>query len=325
MNILHRQCPRKLLRAGFAWIAALAVLGPAAAAAQDCFFVHCQDRPPGYVPQPQPDWQGDPWDRGGWQQRGPQWQQGDPGWQQDPRWQEGDPDEWEGEPDWQPPPPPWHEPPPNPYGAPYWRREPPPYTREDLTYLRIYAAPAGERFPVPALRLSDVHPAFLRRSVHYPTSEAAGTIVIDPQQHFLYFVQGGGRAIRYGVGVGRAGFGWSGVATIHHKQAWPDWYPPRQMIARQPEIWRVVTDLPGGLGMPGGPRNPLGARALYLWQGDRDTLFRIHGTVEPWTIGSNVSSGCIRMINQDVIDLYRRVPIGAKVVVLATRQTTALR
>ncbi len=144
--------------------------------------------------------------------------------------------------------------------------------------------------------------------------------MIDPQQHFLYFIEGGGRAVRYGVGVGRTGFGWSGVASVHHKQAWPDWFPPPEMIKRQPEIRRVVTELDGGLGMPGGPRNPLGARALYLFQGNKDTLYRIHGTVEPWTIGRNVSSGCIRMINQDVIDLYARAPIGAKVIVLSARE-----
>ncbi len=169
--------------------------------------------------------------------------------------------------------------------------------------------------------MSDVDPVYLRRSVYYPTDESPGTIIIDPQRHFLYFVEGGGRAIRYGVGVGRTGFGWSGVATVHNKQAWPDWYPPKEMIWRQPEIRAKMSELQGGLGMPGGARNPLGARALYLYQGNKDTLYRIHGTVEPWTIGTNVSSGCIRMINQDVIDLYERAPIGAKVVVLSSRDT----
>jgi hypothetical protein len=109
----------------------------------------------------------------------------------------------------------------------------------------------------------------------------------------------GGRAIRYGVGVGRQGFGWSGIATIHDKQEWPDWYPPKEMIQRQPELMKVMSELQSGIGMHGGPRNPLGARAMYLWQGNKDTLFRIHGTVEPWTIGKSVSSGCIRMINQE--------------------------
>src|SRR5450759_3665232 len=145
-----------------------------------------------------------------------------------------------------------------------------------------------------------------------------GTL-IDPHNHFLYLVQGGGRALRYGVGVGRQGFGWSGAATIHNKQEWPDWYPPKEMIQRQPELRRQMSELQGGLGMPGGPRNPLGSRAMYLWQGNKDTLYRIHGTVEPWTIGKSVSSGCIRMINQDVMDLYQRTPVGARVVVLSVR------
>jgi lipoprotein-anchoring transpeptidase ErfK/SrfK len=123
--------------------------------------------------------------------------------------------------------------------------------------------------------------------------------------------------LRYGVGVGRQGFSWAGTATINDKQEWPDWYPPKEMIERQPQLRVQLSQLQSGLGVPGGPRNPLGARALYLWQNNKDTLYRIHGTVEPWTIGTRVSSGCIRMINQDAIDLYRRVPLGTRVVVLA--------
>jgi lipoprotein-anchoring transpeptidase ErfK/SrfK len=186
-------------------------------------------------------------------------------------------------------------------------------------YAALYAPVSGERFPIPAVRLSDINPTYLRTAVFYPTHEQPGTIIIDPQNHFLYLIQGGGRALRYGVGVGRQGFGWSGVATIHDKQEWPDWYPPKEMIERQPELRRQMSELQSGLGMPGGPRNPLGARAMYLWQGNKDTLYRIHGTVEPWTIGRSVSSGCIRMINQDVIDLYQRTPVGARVVVLSSR------
>jgi lipoprotein-anchoring transpeptidase ErfK/SrfK len=159
--------------------------------------------------------------------------------------------------------------------------------------------------------LSEIGAQYLRTAVIYRTSEAPGTIVIDPQNHYLYFVEGGGQAIRYGVGVGREGFGWSGVATIQDKQEWPDWYPPKEMIQRQPELRRQMSELQGGLGMPGGPGNPLGSRAMYLWQGNKDTLYRIHGTVEPWTIGKSISSGCIRMINQDVIDLYMRAPLAA--------------
>jgi lipoprotein-anchoring transpeptidase ErfK/SrfK len=186
-------------------------------------------------------------------------------------------------------------------------------------YASLYANLGGEPFPVPAVDLSQIDPQFLRRTVSYPTGEPPGTIVIDPQNHFLYLVQGDGQAIRYGVGVGRQGFGWSGIANIRERREWPDWYPPKEMVARQPELRRQLSELQSGIGMAGGPRNPLGSRALYLWQGNKDTLFRIHGTVEPWTIGSSVSSGCIRMINQDVIDLYQRTPIGAKVVVLGPR------
>jgi len=186
-------------------------------------------------------------------------------------------------------------------------------------YAALYAPVNGEPFPVPGIRLSDIDPAYLRKSVHYPNDEEPGTVIIDAQYRFLYLVQGGGRAIRYGVGVGRQGFGWSGTATVKNKQEWPDWYPPKEMIARQAELRRQLSELQSGLGMPGGPHNPLGARAMYLWQGNKDTLYRIHGTFEPWTIGQNVSSGCIRMINQDVMDLYERVPLGAKVVVLPAR------
>jgi lipoprotein-anchoring transpeptidase ErfK/SrfK len=186
-------------------------------------------------------------------------------------------------------------------------------------YASLYAPVSGEPFPIPGVRLSDIDPEYLRKAVPFPTNEPPGTIIVDAQNRFLYFVQGGGRAIRYGVGVGRQGFGWSGVATIHDKQAWPDWYPPKEMVARQPELRRQLSELQSGLGVAGGPRNPLGARAMYLWQGNKDTLFRIHGTFEPWTIGKNVSSGCIRMINQDVIDLYERAPVGAKVVVMQAR------
>ena len=186
-------------------------------------------------------------------------------------------------------------------------------------YASVYAAMDGGRFPIPAVRLSDIDPRYLRQIVYFPTREQPGTIVIDPHNHFLYLVQDGGRARRYGVGVGRQGFEWSGAAFIHDKQEWPDWYPPKEMIQRQPELARQMSELQGGLGMPGGPRNPLGARAIYLWQNNKDTLYRIHGTVEPWTIGKSVSSGCIRMINQDVIDLYQRTPVGSKVVVLSVR------
>ena len=187
---------------------------------------------------------------------------------------------------------------------------------------QIYAAVEGEPFPVPAVDLRRIRPQFLRSYVAYDSNEPAGTIIVDPATRFLYLTDGSGQAIRYGVGVGRQGFAWAGQAEIRFKREWPDWYPPKEMIARDASIMRVMSKLQGGLGMPGGPGNPLGARAHYLWQGNRDTLFRIHGTVEPWTIGTSVSSGCIRMINQDVIDLYQRVPIGTKVMVLGAGAAT---
>jgi lipoprotein-anchoring transpeptidase ErfK/SrfK len=150
-------------------------------------------------------------------------------------------------------------------------------------------------------------PEFRRQLVQVRLSEDPGTLVVDPRNHFLFSMRERGEAIRYGVGVGREGFGWSGRATVGRKQEWPDWHPPKEMRLRQPELPEK---------MPGGPDNPLGARALYLFEGNRDTLYRIHGTAEPWTIGTDVSSGCIRMLNEEVIDLYLRTPIGTRVVVL---------
>jgi lipoprotein-anchoring transpeptidase ErfK/SrfK len=188
---------------------------------------------------------------------------------------------------------------------------------EDEPVGGIYGPVTNEPFPIPPAPLSKINPAFLRTRVAYATTEPPGTLIVEPARHYLFEVLDGGQANRYGIGVGREGFGWSGTATVKDKQAWPDWYPPKEMIQRRPDIRKDLSELQGGLGMAGGPRNPLGARAMYLWQNNKDTLYRIHGTVEPQTIGTNVSSGCIRMINQDVIDLYSRVPVGAKVIVTA--------
>ena len=149
------------------------------------------------------------------------------------------------------------------------------------------------------------------RIVDYVTDEKPGTIIIDTRQRYLYLVLGNDKAKRYGIGVGRAGFQWSGVAKVGRKQKWPDWYPPKEMIER--ELKKYGRKLPEK--MPGGPNNPLGARALYLYQNGKDTLYRIHGTNAPWSIGRAVSSGCIRLRNEDVIDLYNRVKVGAKVIV----------
>jgi lipoprotein-anchoring transpeptidase ErfK/SrfK len=183
-------------------------------------------------------------------------------------------------------------------------------------YDDVYGPVTTEKFQVAAVNLSQIEPQFLRKDVDYVTKESPGTIVIDPAEHYLYYVQAGGRATRYGVGVGREGFVWSGEATIHSKQEWPDWYPPKEMLARRPDLKPQLKQLQSGTGMAGGPNNPIGARGMYLWQGNQDTYFRIHGTNEPWTIGKSMSSGCIRMINQDAIDLYAKAPVGTKVVVL---------
>lgn len=184
------------------------------------------------------------------------------------------------------------------------------YPRPSADYVMMYGAMQDGGFVVPAVDLTRVNPAFLRREVYYDTLEPPGTIVVDTPARHLYLVLGDGRAIRYGIGVGREGFAWDGAAVVRRKAAWPSWHPPVEMQARDPKARKWAG------GMPGGPDNPLGARALYLYQGNVDTLYRIHGTSEPWTIGSNVSSGCIRMINQDAIDLFNRVPVGTVVEVL---------
>ncbi len=189
---------------------------------------------------------------------------------------------------------------------------------QDYDPDQVYGPVTGEPYPIPAVNVSRLRPRFLRQAVSYNSDEPAGTIIIDPSEHFLYLTDGQGGALRYGVGVGRQGFAWAGTAQIHDKREWPDWYPPKEMLARDPSIMASMHKLQGGIGMPGGPGNPLGARAMYLFQNGKDTLYRIHGTIEPYTIGSSISSGCIRMINQDVIDLYGRVPVGTTVHVLAS-------
>lgn len=157
----------------------------------------------------------------------------------------------------------------------------------------------------------DIDREYLRYRVDDPTGEAPGTIVVDTKSNYLYFVEPGRRAIRYGVASGTEAAGWKGVATVGGKQEWPRWIPPQDMLQRWPHL-KPTADA-GGL--PGGPDNPLGARALYLHQGGKDTLYRIHGTNEPETIGRGASSGCIRMTNVDAIDLYNRVKLGTKVIV----------
>ena len=168
-------------------------------------------------------------------------------------------------------------------------------------------------FPVAGIPVEQMNKRFLRQEVNYRTRHKVGTLVVDPHSKFLYLVQPRGRAMRYGIGVGKAGFEWSGSAHVGWKQEWPKWTPPAEMIERRPELekWSAENG-----GMPGGPTNPLGARALYLMQGNVDTLYRLHGTPQWKSIGTAASSGCIRLMNQDIIDLYKRVPNGTKVVVL---------
>ena len=182
---------------------------------------------------------------------------------------------------------------------PVYQQEPPSYAPQ--RGMAPQGAPGQDQAYDPTQRRFD--PRFEKQEVEYHGREGAGTIVIDTPNKFLYLVQSDGRALRYGIGVGRPGFAWSGTKTISAKKEWPDWTPPPEMLARRPDLPRH---------MVGGPENPLGARAMYLGS----SLYRIHGSNEPWTIGTNVSSGCIRMRNQDVIDLYGRVNVGTRVIVL---------
>lgn len=167
------------------------------------------------------------------------------------------------------------------------------------------------QFPIRKVRQDWLNPEFRRQLVPYRHSEQPGTLVVDAKNYHLYLLREGGQAIRYGVGVGREGFGWSGNAIVGRVAEWPAWVPPREMRLRQPELPERVE---------GGYDNPLGARALYLYEGNKDTLYRIHGTAEPWTIGTNVSSGCIRLLNEEIADLYLRTPVGTKVVVVGNQQ-----
>ncbi len=179
-------------------------------------------------------------------------------------------------------------------------------------YVTMYGPIPEEQFPIPAIDLKKVPTNFYRRVVSDPTGETPGTIVVDTANFYLYLVMEGGQAMRYGVGLGRQGFTWSGDGVIQYKRMWPRWTPPDEMVARQPELEQY--SIRNG-GQPPGLNNPLGARSLYIFQNGEDTLYRIHGSPEYWTIGKAVSSGCVRMINQDIIDLYDRVPPKSRIVV----------
>ncbi|MFA6031280.1 MAG: L,D-transpeptidase [Myxococcota bacterium] len=174
----------------------------------------------------------------------------------------------------------------------------------------MYAAIPDEQFPVPAARIDLIDPKYYRQLVRDPTGEKPGTIVVDTPKRFLYLVQEDGQAMRYGVGIGRDGFAWGGRAKIQYKRKWPRWTPPSEMIDRQPELEKYRH------GMSPGLDNPLGARALYIFEDGKDTLYRLHGNMDARSIGHAVSSGCVRLLFQDVIDLYERVPEGASIYVL---------
>ncbi len=172
-----------------------------------------------------------------------------------------------------------------------------------------YSSVSDAGYVLPAIPRTKVPPQFLRQEVRYDGGETPGTIIVDTQTKFLYFVLGGGKAMRYGIGVGKEGFEWNGSARIALKREWPTWTPPSEMIKRKPELAEFRN------GMGPGLQNPLGARALYLFNKGGDTGYRLHGTPEWWSIGKAMSSGCIRLMNQDIIDLYSRAEVGAKVIV----------
>ncbi|MDO6964672.1 L,D-transpeptidase [Rhizobium alvei] len=177
-----------------------------------------------------------------------------------------------------------------------------------------YGKVTDSGYALPAIPIKRVDKQFHRQIVNYETSERRGTIIVDTKKRFLYYILGGGKAVRYGIGVGKQGFAWKGEAYVAWKQEWPTWHPPAEMADRKPEVAKYVEK-----GMEPGLRNPLGARAMYLFdEKGRDTMFRLHGTPEWNSIGTAASSGCIRLMNQDVIDLYSRVRPGktARVIVL---------
>lgn len=182
----------------------------------------------------------------------------------------------------------------------------------------LYGDRPNEPHPMKAVSIDKIKPELRRTEVAYETTHPAGTIVVDTPARRLYYVLGNGRAMRYGVGVGRAGLALAGSAYVGRKAEWPTWTPTPNMIRRDPHKNRRYAG-----GMPGGPTNPLGARAMYLYRGGNDTMFRIHGTNQPWSIGQAMSSGCIRMMNHDVMDLYERVKPGTKVIVIQENHARA--
>lgn len=175
---------------------------------------------------------------------------------------------------------------------------------------KVYGPVPTEKFPIPAVDVAKVNPKYFRRTVPYDTKEAVGTIIVDPGNYYVYRIEEDGKATRYGANVGRDGFRWSGDAYVGRKGEWATWTPPKEMIKRQPEAAKWAG------GMPGGLENPLGARTLYLYQNGSYTLYTIYASSDPESIGSGVTSGCVGLLSQDMIDLYDRTPVKTKVVVL---------
>ncbi|MFB9951462.1 L,D-transpeptidase [Rhizobium puerariae] len=216
--------------------------------------------------------------------------------------------------------PPTNQPPPMPGGIPHKRQLYPSDFHQTYglpvsnpVHRTMYDVIRDEGHTLPAIPLSRVDARYLRQEVDYRTAETPGTIVVDTKSRYLYFVQPGGKAIRYGVGLGRAGFAWHGRGVIQRKAKWPRWTPSDEMVARQPELRQFAASEGGA---DPGLNNPLGARALYIFQDGRDTLYRVHGTPDWQSVGKATSSGCVRMLNQDVIDLFDRVPSGTPIVVI---------
>lgn len=175
---------------------------------------------------------------------------------------------------------------------------------------KLYGPVPTEKFPIPASDISKVDPKYFRQTVRYETKEAPGTIIVDPKNYFVYRIEEDGMATRYGANVGRDGFLWNGDAYVGRKGEWATWTPPKEMIKRQPEVAKYAG------GMPGGLENPLGARTLYLYQNGQYTLYTIYATSDPDSIGKGVTSGCVGLLTQDMLDLYSRTPVKTKVVVL---------
>lgn len=175
---------------------------------------------------------------------------------------------------------------------------------------KLYGPVPHEKHPIPATDISSIDPKYFRQTVQYDTDEEPGTIIVDPSNYFVYRVEGDGLATRYGANVGREGFLWHGTAYVGRKAEWPVWTPPKEMMLRQPETKKYAG------GMPGGLENPLGARALYLYQNNAYTLYTIYATSDPETIGTNLTSGCTGLLSQDMIDLYNKTPVKTKVIVL---------